>query len=270
MRERIWLHVGSHLRFYRRSRIVLAVGLVILGFWLLGVAPMLAGGTAGDRFNKLRALAEQITSLGWFLSAGLGLYVTSSHLRSRSLQVILTRPGSPQLWLASVFVSALLVAAAIQAAGAVVTFAFSLAWDVPYQIGFLYLAIDAVFEAAIAIAFLTTLGAVVHPVVALLLAILFNEATFGSLRFGLSLMAAQSPQSGFLGVARTAVVWIHEALPMLDPFSTQTAGVSSSLRVTAGDWGYLGATALYALAVVAICFLCSDLALRRRSFASTT
>jgi len=270
MRERIWLHVGSHLRFYRRSRIVLAVGLVILGFWLLGVAPMMLGGTAGDRFNKLRSLAEQITMLGWILSAGLGLYVTSSHLRNRSLQVILTRPGSPQIWLASVFVSALLVATAIQAAGAIVTFAFSLAWDVPYQIGFLYLAVDAVFEAAIAIAFLTTLGAVVHPVLALLIALLFNEGTFAALRFGLTMMAMRTPEAGVLGAARTAVVWIHEALPMLDPFATQTARVSSSLRVTAGDWGYLGATALYAGAVIAICFLLSDLALRRRSFASTT
>jgi hypothetical protein len=269
MGERLWLHVGSHLRFYRRSRIVLGVGLVVLAIWALGILPVFFEGTAANRFNQLQQLSQQLSSLGWFLSAGLGLYVTSSHLRSRSVQVILTRPGSPQVWLASIFVSALLVAAGTQAIGAVVTFLLSLAWDVPYQIGFLYLAIDGVFEAAIVVAFLTALGAIVHPVVAVLLAGLFNEGTFGALRFGTSLMAEQGLGGSVVAAIRTVVVAIHEALPMLDPFAKQPGGVPRSLRVNAADWGYLAATALYAAVVITICFLLSDLALRRRSFAST-
>src|SRR5687767_8951871 len=122
MRERLWLHVGSHLRLFRRSRIVLAVGLVIVGFWAIGVLPFMFGGTAGNRFNLLMRVSEQLATLGWVLSAGLGLFVTSTHLRNKSVQVILTRPGSPQIWLASVFLAALVVAAATQLAGALVTF----------------------------------------------------------------------------------------------------------------------------------------------------
>lgn len=270
MRERLWLHVGSHLRFYRRSRIVLAVGLVILGFWVLGTVPVFFEGTTGNRFNQLRQVAAQLTGLGWFLSAGLGLYVTSSHLRNKSVQVILTRPGSPQIWLASIFLSSLIIAAAMQAAGAVVTLALSLIWGVPYQIGFLYLAIDGVFEAAIIIAFLTTLGAVAHPVVAVLLAALFNEGTFAAMRFGTSIMEAQGLGGGLMSAIKAVVVGIHEALPMLDPFARQTSDVTASLRVNASDWAYLAATALYSLTVTAVCFLLSDLALKRRSFASTT
>lgn len=270
MRERLWLHVGSHLRLFRRSRIVLAVGLVIVGFWALGVLPFFFGGTAGNRFNQLRQVSQQLAVLGWVLSAGLGLFVTSTHLRNKSVQVILTRPGSPQIWLASIFLSALIVAAATQLAGALITFALSVVWGVPYQVGFLYLAIDSVFEAAIVIALLTTLGAVVHPVVALLALVLFNEGTFGALRFGLSMMVAQGQGGGFVAAAKAVVVAIHEALPMLDPFATQTGDVAGSLRVSGRAWAFLAATAAYSLAVTTICFLLSDLALRRRSFASTT
>jgi hypothetical protein len=270
MRERLWLHVGSHLRLFRRSRIVLAVGLAILGFWVLGVLPFFFDGTTGNRFNQLRSLSRQLAGLGWFLSAGLGLFVTSTHLRNKSVQVILTRPGSPQIWLASVFLAALVVAAATQLAGAAITFALSVLWGVPYQVGFLYLAIDSVFEAAIVIAFLTTLGAVVHPVVALLIALLFNESTFGSLRYGLSLMAAQGQGGWLLATMKAVVIAIHEALPMLDPFATQTGDVAETLRVSGRTWGFLGATALYTFVVTTICFLLADLALRRRSFASTT
>ncbi|MEO5824055.1 MAG: hypothetical protein ABIT71_26405 [Vicinamibacteraceae bacterium] len=270
MGERLWLHTASHLRFYRRSRIVLGVGLGILALWSLTMLPLFFGGSAASRFNQLRGVAAQLTSLGWLLSAALGLYVTSAHLRNRSLQVILTRPGSPQLWLASVFVSALMVAAAMQAIGAVVTLALSLAWGVPYQIGFAYMAVDAVFEAAIIIAMLTTLGAVLHPVVALLVALLFNDGTFASLRFGVEFMKAQGHGGWFTDAVRPLVIAIHTALPMLDPFESRTASVAQSMRVDGGDWGYLAATAAYSLAVTVVCFLLADVALRRRSFATTT
>ena len=42
------------------------------------------------------------------------------------------------------------------------------------------------------------------------------------------------------------------------------------MRVTGTDWGYLLATAAYSLAVIAVCFLLAEVALRRRSFATTT
>jgi hypothetical protein len=184
--------------------------------------------------------------------------------------VILTRPGSPQLWLASVFASALIVAAAMQAIGAVVTLVLSLVWGVPYQIGFFYMAVNAVFQAAIVIAVLTTLGAVLHPVVAFLVFVLFNENTFESLRFGVELMKAQNHGGWFLEGARPLVIAIHTVLPMQYPFEGQTTGVVQSMRVTGTDWAYLLATAVYSFAVVAVCFLLAEVALRRRSFATTT
>ncbi|MFI5077383.1 MAG: hypothetical protein ACHQRO_08575 [Vicinamibacteria bacterium] len=270
MGERLWLHTAAHLRFYRRSRIVLGVGLAILGLWSLTLLPLFFGGSNAGRFNQLRGVAQQLTTLGWLLSAALGLYVTSTHLRNRSLQVILTRPGSPQLWLASVFASALIVAAAMQAIGAVVTLVLSLAWGVPYQIGFFYLAVNAVFQAAIVIAVLTTLGAVLHPVVAFLVFVLFNENTFESLRFGAELMKAQNHGGWLVDIGRPLVIAIHTVLPMQYPFEAQTTGVVQSMRVTGTDWGYLLATAAYSLAVIAVCFLLAEVALRRRSFATTT
>jgi hypothetical protein len=269
MRERFLFHVGSHLRLFLRSRIVLGVGLVILGIWALGLLPMLFGASNTSRFNQLGFLANRIALLGWLLSAALGLFVTSTHLRNRSLQMVLTRPGSPQLWLASVFAAALIVATALQAIGVLVTLGLSLAWGVPYQIGFLYVAIEAVFQAAIVIAMLTTLGAIVHPVVALLAVSLFNENTFLTLRFGLELAHARGGTGWLVESMRHLAIGIHTALPMLSPFETQTGLLKQTLRAEPADWGYLAATAAYSLAVTAVCFLLADLALRRRSFAST-
>ena len=244
MGERLWLHTAAHLRFYRRSRIVLGVGLAILGLWSLTLLPLFFGGSNAGRFNQLRSVAQQLTTLGWLLSAALGLYVTSTHLRNRSLQVILTRPGSPQLWLASVFASALIVAAAMQAIGAVVTLVLSLAWGVPYQIGFFYMAVNAVFQAAIVIAVLTTLGAVLHPVVAFLVFVLFNENTFESLRFGVELMKAQNHGGWFLDVGAAArdrhPHGAADAVPVRSPDDrggAVDAGDRDRLGLPAGDGG---------------------------------
>jgi hypothetical protein len=158
----------------------------------------------------------------------------------------------------------------MQAVGAVVTLVLSLAWGVPYQIGFIYLAVNAVFQAAIVIAVLTTLGAVLHPVMAFLVFLLFNENTFESLRFGVELMKAQNHAGWLLDVVRPLVIAIHTVLPMQAPFEAQTAGLAQSMRVTSTDWGYLLATAVYSLGVTAVCFLLAEVALRRRSFATTT
>jgi hypothetical protein len=83
-------------------------------------------------------------------------------------------------------------------------------------------------------------------------------------------MKAQNHGGWFLEGARPLVIAIHTVLPMQYPFEGQTTGVVQSMRVTGTDWAYLLATAVYSFAVVAVCFLLAEVALRRRSFATTT
>ena len=50
-------------------------------------------------------------------------------------------------------------------------------WAVPYQNGFLYVAADYFVQSVIVLACLTAMSAIVHPVLAVLTVIVFNEST---------------------------------------------------------------------------------------------
>jgi hypothetical protein len=265
MLERLRLHTSTHLRFYVRNRLLLGFALIVLALWTLGLVPFFLMVSSGDRFDTLRTLSGQIRSYAWFYTAALGLFALWSHVSNRSVTLVFTRPGAPEIWLGSIFLSVFLVALAVQAVGVAVTFVLSVAWDIPYQAGFLWLTLDSLLETVIVVSALTALASAIHPVIALLVFIVFNEDLLFSLdTMLLGAIDAWGP-SPILSVIERGVRAIQVTVPWLDPFASQTGAVESSLRVTPSDWGYLAATAGYAAATFVFFFLFADYFLRRRT-----
>jgi hypothetical protein len=265
MRERLRLHTVAHLRFYMRNRLLLGLLLVLVVLLSLPLIPAFMYSSANQRFDALTAMAYQLQWLVWLGAAGLGLFATSSHLRDRSAKLIFTRPGRPEVWLLSVFVSAFLVALGAQMVAALVTWIFSLVWGVPYQVGFLYLTINALLQTIIIIALLTALGTRVHPVLAVLFVVFINDHTLSYAEFMLNVAQVTEPTSWWPAPARWAVHGVRCLVPPLTPFSADMKNVQISLHVTATDWQYLAAAAGYTLLVSVFLFFVSAWGLRRRS-----
>jgi hypothetical protein len=260
----LWLHTSANLRYYFRSRLVLGAGLTALAIWGLGLVPMFLLESSGSRFEQLKWISMQTRQLAWFCAAALGLAVVSTSLRNHHVRLVFTRPGSRETWLASVFLSACLVSVAIHAAGALLTLGLSLAWSITFQPGFVFLAVQSMFSALVVVSMLTALGTVLHPMIAVLFAVFFNESVFRYLDTWL-LGTVQANHGGIL--ARTgewAANGLYRLLPMLDPFAWHTAEVETSLRVTAAQWGYLAAGAGYAILASAFFFLLSATFVRRK------
>ena len=264
MLDALRLHTVTHLRFYARSRLVLGLAVVIGALWSLGLVAFVLTESSGDRFDMLKLIASQLHSFAWFYTAAMGLFAFWWHTTQRTTTLVLTRPGHPELWLGSVFTSALLVAIAIHASGLLLTVALSLIWGIPLQAGFLWLSVDAVLESVIVVSVMTGLAAVLHPVLAILIVLLFSENAF----YFLDLMLLSAMQGGnntlWLTVLEYVVRGVHAVLPMLNPFAEQTQQVEQSLRVTGSDWKYLAGTAAYAVTVFGFWFLFADYRLRRR------
>jgi hypothetical protein len=267
--ELLWLHTATHLRFYKRSRLVLGFALLVGGLWAAQLIPFFFLSSTGSRFELLKGISEQCRTLGWFLAAGLGLFTVSSHLRSRSVELLMTRPGRPHVWLASIFVASFGVAFGIQLLAALVTVGLSIAWDIPYQAGFAFLSVKSLFETMIVISFLTMLGTALHPVIAALVAIIVNDQTLYGLNYMFQGLASADLGGAWLDWVASLLRAVYLALPMLDPFGEQTASVAATLRVSRGDWTYLAAIAAYSLTVTFIFFVLSDEVLRRRSIKAT-
>lgn len=265
MLNELRLHTRAHLKFFLRNRLVLGVVIAAGAFWALGFIPFLMFESDGGRFERLKHLTKQIHGLAWFCGGLLALIAMSSQLRDRSTRLVFTRPVRPELWVASVIVSAVLVSVAAHAVTALLTLGLSVAWGVPYQIGFLWLSIDGVLQTLVLVSLLATLGAAIHPVLAGFAMAFFNEQTFYYLYSMLGGAKQAGSSSVWLAIGHWVTRTVYTVVPMLDPFSNETGAVNASLRVRSLDWGYLLATAAYAALVTSFCFFGATLALRRRS-----
>lgn len=265
MRDLLWAHTVTNLRFFARSRLILGVGLVVTALWSLGLVSVLLLESSGQRFNVLRQISGQLHALGWFSGAGLGLFALSHHLRNGTTRLLFSRPASPELWLASIFLASFLVSLAIHAVAAGATLVLSIVWGIPYQLGFLYLAIDAILESMIVIALLTALGSVLHPVLAVLLTALANDSMLYLFVLQIESSLFANGPSMWTTIAGPPVRLLYAATPMLDPVHQEMTQVAMTLRLAWSDWGTLLAVSGYTLVTVVFFFCVSALAVRRRS-----
>jgi hypothetical protein len=260
MRRPIALHTRVHLTFLARNRLFHGFSLLVAVGVALRIVPMLVFFDRPSLFVTLRGLAQQLHGLAAFMTAGIGLFILWSHRRARSIKMVATSPVPFAAWVASIFATAATVGALVQAGIACLIFVLSFPWNVPYQAGFFYIAVDRFAESMILLAFVTALGSWFHPIVAVLLITLLNESVFLRMRI---ILDAAEPRL-LLTILESVVVSLYYLVPTFDPFGGRTLTMTRSLRVSETDWEYLGATAGYALLAAGFGFATTVAILRRR------
>jgi len=266
MLELLLVNTRTFLRFHRRNRLLIGFGLVILAIFALSFVPSLLFATTTSRFEMLRNLASQMNGFALVLVPALGLLAVSSHLRARNVKLVVTKPCPPEVWLGALFLSAILVALAIHTAMAVFTAVLSWWWAVPYQPGFLFIAIEGFFSSVVMLSFLTALAMAIYPVIAVVTVLFFNESTFYGLKFMVAAAQRSGQEKGLLA-AQVACDTVYQLLPMLDPLGERVEALRASLRVTGHDWLLLGVAGVYAAVTTAFFFAASSWLLRRKNLA---
>jgi hypothetical protein len=265
VRSQLLLNTKIHLLFFARNRIVLAFGLLMIAIFGLSLVPMLLYETSGDRFNLIRRMIVQVTEFCWVFVTSLGLFAISAHLRDRSVKLVITKPCLPEIWLASIFLAAILIAAAMHTLVVVGVWMMSWLWGIPWQWGFLLVAIHAACQAVIGMALLSFLSTAFHPVLAILIALFFGEASLYQLKFLVAGgMAAGTDRPGLAlleGVCEAAYMLV----PMTTPFAQALEPVYMSFRTTADDWVTLLGAISYTVLVTTLLFFLSDYLLRRKT-----
>lgn len=252
------LHTRVHLKFLARNRVFHALVLLIVLGTATGIVPGFVLFDPSSRFMTLRALAQRLHGAVAILTAGVGLLILWSHRSSRSIKMVTTTPAPFPAWVASVFATAALAGAAAQAAIAALVAILSVYWNVPYQLGFLYLALERFADSMIMLAFLTPLGAWMHPLLAVLMLVFFTS--FGSLR---AMLVGAEPGL-FTSVATAVATALYYLVPTFDPSAGRTLVLRRSMRVSIVDWRYLGITFSYALLALSFGYVSTIAILRRR------
>jgi ABC-type transport system involved in multi-copper enzyme maturation permease subunit len=266
MTELVQANLRADFAYYRRSRLLLAFMLVSLLLTSLSSLPAFFGDSGVQSFNALQEIVSNLNICLMLLSGGVALFVISAHLRNRSLKMVFTKPCKPSVWLASAFLSAVIVAMLLHLIVLLSAVGLSYWWHVPVRPGLVFILTDNLIASICVIAYLTLLASIAHPAVAATFALIFNADMF---------YAAHEWTQGALQAGHAGLImrildkvfdFLYLALPMVQAFGKQTETIYQSYRVTHGSWKYLAYGLGYAMILSAFCYLTSLYALQRRKY----
>jgi len=265
MLEIFTANVWAHLTFFRRNRLVLAASIIMLFVMGLSTLPSLFFTSSNKQFEIITIIFSRLNLFTFLLTGGLGLFLVAAHLRARNIKMVVTKPCPPEVWLLTGFVAAALVSLFLHAGVLGVSLLLSVIWNVPVQSGFLFLAIDSFSTSLILLSYLMFLSMVMHPVLAIIVSLLFNEGAFYGLMtiFG---VARNVNDGGFwssLGYHTAKTVYFMT--PMTDPLAGKGIGVYYSYKTELADWSYLGESFVYMIAICGMFYFLSCLFLRRKT-----
>lgn len=269
MLRQLAANVRAHLLFYRRNRLLVLIAVVLAFTFLITLVPSLIYQSSSQRFEIAKMIFETLDVYLLLFAAALGLLGVSSHLRDRSIKMVMTKPVSPELWLLSHFVAAGTVMVALVALNVLLTTGLFLLWEIPLQDGLVYIGVTSVTRSLILYAYLTFLSVLMHPAIAGVMALLLRQDLF----YQLALLASSAQRlsdselyNGFLGAIHHLMLFVYKVLPVYDPYPETLGRIGSSFRIEDGDLSTLGLTVLYSLAASALLYLLAVSTLRRRRF----
>ena len=254
----------AHLIYFRRSRLLLAFGLVFLGIIVLFALPQLFMATKLTVFDVIRIALDEMEIFLVIFSAALGLFLVSSHLRARNLKMVFTKPCPPGLWLVSAFLAAILVSLFIQLLITAVAMTACLAFRLHVQMGVLFVSLDSFAMCVGMIGYLTFLATAMHPVLAAVFVVFFNPSLFYLLRVQMLGFIESGSKNALVRILEPSFQLVYMALPVFHAFSDKTASVRASLRVDHGQWMHVFGAFGYDLALAALCYCLSLVFLQRK------
>lgn len=264
MTELLKANIVADLKYYRRSRLLLAFMLLFLLLTALESLPPIFMNSGVQSFHSLREINSYLNGFVLILAAGLGLLIMSSHLRNRSLKMVFTKPCPPALWLLSAFLSAALVSLGLNLVILSGSLLLSVFWHLPVRVGLTFVSAQTFVISLGLIAYLMLLGTIVHPVLAAIVALIFNADLF----YEFQIWTQAAIRSGSTNIALRVLQHVFHSLyillPIFYPFDKQTANIHVSLRVIDSEWKYLVFSFGYALALSAFSYSVALYALAKK------
>ena len=254
----------ANLAYFRRSRLLLGFLLVFVLLTVLEALPAAFNIEAVPRFNILREIFSSMNRYLLLYGAGLGMFIISSHLRSRSLKMVFTKPCPPAVWLFSAFLSAAAISLLLDLIVLGSSVVMSLIWHLPVRQGLFFVSIDTFLASLSLIAYLMLLTTLVHPAIAVAFVLIFNPDTFYAAQFWTLSEIRAGSTSLMLRFLQHLFHALYMTLPMVHAFGNKTASIYASLHVMHKEWRYLPYSLAYVLTFSAFCYCLSLFALQRR------
>ncbi|MDH4183009.1 MAG: hypothetical protein OEV92_02210 [Nitrospinota bacterium] len=265
MLEQVFLNTAVNLKFFRRSRFILGLSLLVFLLMAISSVPMFIFGGVGGEFEVMRQVFDMLLDYVQVFAAIMGMFYIHSHIKDRSLKMVLTKPCLPETWLFSLGVSSALVVAGFHI---VIFFAALGAFfvvGIQFQYGFLFLAAANLISSMILMFYGMFLATIIHPALAAVVIIFFSEGAFMGIFELVSSGLLARPDSRLLSSLQPFFELIYLALPMYEPFRDRYSDMMDSMTVSSDQWIYLVYSGAYALVFGTLMYLLSLYFLRRKN-----
>src|SRR6185369_14116131 len=216
MYAQVMANIGVNFKFYRRNRLLLVAGLLIMLVTALSTVPSLFFLTKAQHLSIIVTTASQLSNFATLIIPALGLMLISHHLGNRSIKMVFTKPCPPEAWLLSSSFSAVIVAALFYIGIFLICSILFAVWSIPFQWGLIFVLLNDFAHALIWLGYITFLAVFFRPVVAVLFIIIFQESSFYYLKLLLvsGIKSATGALALFLKSAKGLVDVIYMLLPI--------------------------------------------------------
>lgn len=267
--NQLWANICNNLKLYRRNKLLLGGGVILLLMIPLMNADLFFMMNALERFDLL-ALVFDIGNWIFYLFIGAtGLITVSEPYNERSIKLALTRPVSPVKWLGSHFATAFLLAFTFYIGFGLVTQGLGLVLGVEYYSGFWFLTLNWICRALILFSVLLVLSFYMRPILAAVFALVFNPVFFKQFAVMFISTTSATIQLGhaapWLKLGSYLTLGFYLLLPAYTPLAGELEKLYMSHQLEAtGDWWYLLPIVAYTLLIMAFSFCFSLFVLRNR------
>ena len=262
--EQLLANISTDFKFYRRNRVLMGAGLLYAVITALSLIPSFVFGSSTQEFTILKTLHDSLSTAVTVIVALMGILFMSSHFRSRSVKMVLTKPCSPETWLSGALLSTIGVLFMLQVAVIVITSALFAFWGIPFQGGLVYVTLDNFLADAVILSFIIFLSTAMPPVLAGIVAIIANEGAIYTLREIVSAGQHSTGSSG-LAILDGVLYVVYMVLPSYGLLNGHQRQVFETWHVEASDWLSLLPGIGYAAAVIVLFYLLTIVVLRRKS-----
>jgi hypothetical protein len=253
--------------FYRRSRLLLIIGILMLALFLLTLIPSLLFTSCNDRFSMALRIYGSVSGFTQMILIVIALISVWYHRANKCVKLIFTKNCTPELWIQSHIITAALIMLAGLICAAAAYVVLSLAWDLPLQIGIVAAVCNDFICGMLFYMYLILLTTWMHPIVALTVSFVLSERLFS----WLSLLCAAGAERFTSGISHI-MLWVlknlfgavYYILPGMSPLGYKLEKLSTSLRMEDGTWANIGWGAVYLIMFGSFCYLLTCYSLRRQ------
>ncbi|MDD5556565.1 MAG: hypothetical protein PHN82_04850 [bacterium] len=266
-------HLREQIRvqivFFRRNRLIRAVGLFVGIILAVMLIPSVATRSSMTRFDLIRRIQQEIGRFAFVMGVALAVLTFYYHVSTRCIKMVLTKPCRPEGWMLSVFLSTVLACSSMHLLGLVLATILSLVWTIPFQTGIIFVAIEGIASSTVALSWAVLLATFLHPAVAVLIIMVIHERLLYWLMIvTMGAMDGTTDQVRLfmLRMVQQLLAACYVLLPTYSPLADKVKGVHLSYRVLAMDWVSLAGILGYALLFAAFCYVVSTLIFLHRRY----